>query len=590
MNLAVTQEGWAEIKVRLEGKLKSDGFSAVLPDGILDSSEVNGLLQKISLNAGVRLLVFSRLDRVVIVALAACLLNKACLIVGNSSAPIEGIVLQCEQCDADVLIIDNEILDKMPSDVSRYDRMVCTAKFMSSGLTLSAVGSDTSTSIMVFTSGTTQQSKLVELSPTALVAQLNIFERVYGFDERTRHVNLLPLHHVDGLIRGALAALWFGCVLLRREIFSMAGLPVILEGMTRDRATHFSVVPSILRMLERFSESHAHAFVTDVFSMIICSGDFLEPSLWARIETCFKTIVVNSYGLSEAVCDALFAGPDDLSRMYGTIGNPCGVQATILSDKGGEVEIGEIGELALSGATVMNGYFRSSVIEKTALGTGAFRTGDLARQLHNGLFELVGRKKSAVIVGGVTVFPEGISEAILSHPEVLEAHTWGEGAFGEEELVAAVVLRTVDRVDAGFLMDHLRTKLAPRLLPNRINILTELPRSPTGKILIDVLVDLVGRPDLHSSFGSDIETEVIAVAAICFKQSKSRLSGYSTPFNTDGWDSLNHVKFILEIERRFNILFSPSEIAAAMSLFDFIEVVKGRRVQKWEPVMPSGSQ
>lgn len=88
----------------------------------------------------------------------------------------------------------------------------------------------------------------------------------------------------------------------------------------------------------------------------------------------------------------------------------------------------------------------------------------------------------------------------------------------------------------------------------------KLPRGASGKVIV---ADLAGAETRHTAPG---EATVYSVAAACFKVPEHTLSPDSTPFNTEGWDSLAHMALIEELEETFGIVFSASEIADITSL------------------------
>ncbi|MEX1036418.1 MAG: AMP-binding protein [Sneathiella sp.] len=435
--------------------------------------------------------------------------------------------------------------------------------------------------LLVLTSGTTSTPKAVELTHENLIAQLAIFKDIYGFDSATRLLNLLPLHHVDGLIRGPLVALWFGGYLYRKTPFSVQNVPAILEKFREKNITHFITVPAMLRIVARIGCDTRETFTGPDFRFILCSADLLDAQLWRHVEETFKTPVVNAYGLSEVVCDALFAGPDEATRRIGSLGRPHGCTAEVLDNDLRPVAEGETGELVLSGPTVMRGYFNAPDITANVLRDGAFHTGDYVRVGPDGLFDFVGRKKTAIVSAGATIHPETVTIILSTMPGVAEAVAFGvPDATRGEKLVAAIAPQPGHEITAADASAFCRKHLSAERTPAEFRIMASLPRGASGKVLIAELTAAEtqkppSEPAPDADDTADLEEKVCAVAARCFNVDAAGLSAESTPFNTDGWDSLAHMTLIEELELTFDMQFSAAEIASIASLGDAIEFIEG---------------
>lgn len=429
------------------------------------------------------------------------------------------------------------------------------------------------TAMLIFTSGTTSSAKAVEISYDNLLAQLDIFAQAYGFGAGIRLLNLLPLHHTDGLTRGPISALWFGGTLVRPFPFSVQAVPRMLDRVAADAVTHLIAVPAMLRIIERVGRDRKDAFRGPDFRFVLCSADYLDAGLWSRFEEGFGVPVANAYGLSEVVCDALFAGPGDETRILGTIGRPIGVTAEVIDGTGAPVPPGETGELVLKGPTVMRGYFGAPELTAEVLVDGAFRTGDLVRARPDGIHEFVGRRKTVIVSAGVTIHPEGVTAVLSTMPGLAEAYAFGQpDPERGERLVAAVAPApgrelTVEQVWA-FCREH----LSPERIPVEIHILDRLPRTASGKVIRSELVSTAGTPAAAPASPAS----VYDIAARCLRLKPETLSRDSSPFNTPGWDSLMHLTLMTEIETAFGLRFSADDVMGFVSLGDAEDIVAGR--------------
>lgn len=440
-------------------------------------------------------------------------------------------------------------------------------------------GSHPETSMLIFTSGTTSSAKAVELTYDNLLAQLDIFADAYGFDADTRLLNLLPLHHTDGLTRGPISALWFGATLVRPFPFSVQAVPPMLDCVAADGVTHLIAVPTILRIIERVGRARQDALRTPDFRFVLCSADYLDAGLWTRFEDSFGVPVVNAYGLSEVVCDALFAGPEDATRIPGTIGRPVGVTAQVVAEDGTTpVPEGETGELVLIGPTVMRGYFGAPDLTAEVLKDGAFRTGDLVRVTESGVYDFVGRRKTVIVSGGATIHPEGVTAILSTMPGLAEAYAFGRpDPERGERLVAAVAPVPGTSLSVEQVWAFCRANLSPERVPVEIHVLGRLPRTASGKVIRSELMNTAAPEAAAEAAGSP--ASVYAVAARALRLNPDALNRDSSPFNTPGWDSLAHVKLITEIESAFGLTFSAGDVMDFVNLGDAEDIVSRAQPQ-----------
>jgi len=429
---------------------------------------------------------------------------------------------------------------------------------------------------MLFTSGTTSRPKGVEITHGNIRAQLSTFLSVYGYDANSRILNILPLHHTDGLMQGPVAAFIAGATVYRLGQFRVADLPELMDIVRQERITHFIVVPTLLSLMMRLDKKYYDSFKGSNLRVVRSSADLLDPTLWRSFETRFGIEVTNSYGLTETVCEAIYCGPAPETKRIGTIGKPIDCKARIVDESGNDVPAGEVGELWISGTNIMKGYFRQPEETAAVLTDGWYHTGDLARVDADGFFVMAGRKKTVIITGGINVHPEHITTTIRNLEGVIDAVTFGLGdeVFGEI-VVSCVVVAPDSGLDENAIMTHCRSFLSAEKVPAAIYLLGDLPRGPAGKVLLDD-VKVLAAERAHDKINStgDIPEQVLEIAARIFKVPLSTLTSQSTPDNTNGWDSLAHISFIAALERQFNLRITASEIMNLHSLADAEWIVR----------------
>jgi acyl-CoA synthetase (AMP-forming)/AMP-acid ligase II len=152
-----------------------------------------------------------------------------------------------------------------------------------------------------------------------------------------------------------------------------------------------------------------------------------------------------------------------------------------MDDVGDILSAGSQGEVVIKGPNVTRGYYNNPEANATAFTNGWFRTGDQGVLSADGYLTLVGRLKELINRGGEKISPREIDETLLAHPAVAEAVCFGlpDAKYGEE-VAAAVVLRGPATI--ADLTAHCRERLAAFKVPKTIYIVTQIPRTATGKV------------------------------------------------------------------------------------------------------------
>ena len=427
---------------------------------------------------------------------------------------------------------------------------------------------------IIMTSGSTSNPKAVPVSHGALNAHLGTLSKQFQYTSNSRILNLLPLHHADGLTQGPAVTCFSGATWVRPFAFSIQNIEPMLLSFYRYRVTHAVFVPTMLALIARLGRGLSDSFDYEEFQFIISAAGYLEQALWHDFEQTFNTQVANVYGLTETVTGAIFCGPDENTRKIGSIGKPVDCEAKVLAKDGSEPENGEVGELLLRGSNVFSGYIGREDVNKGLFRDGWLCTGDLSHVDEKGFFYIDGRIKNVVISGGENIYPEEITEVLGNFPLIFEAVCFGvEHPEWGEILVAALV------VDDAYSQDELVTWCGDQLshfkIPKEWMVVNEIPRGPSGKVLLPKIRDIFLEQKSSSSVANskDIVASVYAIAAEIFHVATSTLEARSSPENTVGWDSLAHVNFTLALESQMNLQLTTDEIMRISDLQAACDIV-----------------
>ncbi len=352
--------------------------------------------------------------------------------------------------------------------------------------------------LLLYTSGTTGKPKGALVPHRALV-EMRRLEATSGPDWLKWSPDDLclvsmPLFHIAG-IRTAICGLYNGCPV---HVLSEFDADKVLDLVGAGRVTKLFLVPAAMRTLAR----HPRRPEVD-FSRVrymIYGGSPIALPLLQECMAAFGCGFVQAYGSTESAGGVLTLSPADHGPAAGermaSAGLPVpGVEVRILRDDGQPAPRGEIGEVAIKGASTMLGYWRLPVASAAALdGDGWLRMGDLGMLDADGYLHLRGRAREMIITGGENVYPIEVENALASHAAVadvavvgLPSERWGE------EVCAVVVLHTGKQAGEAELVRWARERIAAYKTPKMIAFAEVLPRNAAGKVLKQKLqADLTG--------------------------------------------------------------------------------------------------
>ncbi|WP_158887790.1 class I adenylate-forming enzyme family protein [Amycolatopsis anabasis] len=345
----------------------------------------------------------------------------------------------------------------------------------------SGVGPDTP-AVILYTSGTTGRPKGAVLTHgSMLAAARGQAERLdMGPDEV--FIGAMPLNHVGGITCTIAASLVArGSVVLLPAFVPAEAVRTIAE----HRVTVFGGVPTMFTLAFARPEFAG----TDVSSVRIAlvGGSNADPALCVQMAERFPGArLSNLYGLSEVSGGCVLSAPgDDLATVSRTLGTPvAGVEVRVVDLEGREVTAGGEGELHVRGPGVARGYWDlPEESAETFLPGGWLATGDMVALEPDGHLVLRGRKKEMFLQGGYNVYPVEVENVLTAHPAVAMAAGIGvpDPVLGEIGRYY-VVLKPGETADPEELIDFCRARLADYKAPKQLEIATELPLTPAGKI------------------------------------------------------------------------------------------------------------
>ena len=339
-----------------------------------------------------------------------------------------------------------------------------------------------------YTSGSTGKPKGVMLSHLNLIANTAGTIEYLKLNSDDSVIVILPFYYIYG---NSLLLTHFmtGGRLVIDNRFAFP--QTVLETMIKEKVTGFSGVPSnfmILLTNHSFTSEHLPSlrYVTQ-------AGGAMAPEIIKKVITAFpeKEIFI-MYGQTEASPRVTYLPHEKLTDKIGSIGIPVpGVYVKLINDDGQEVEIGEVGEIVVSGDSVMLGYCNQPDEEKQVLQNGNLYTGDLAHKDKDGYFFIVSRKKEIIKVGGNRVGAKEIEERILEHEAVHEVAIISvKDEILGEAIKAYIVTHNGQNLSEKEIQDFVMIKLARHKAPKFVELIDELPKYQSGKVNKSALSEL----------------------------------------------------------------------------------------------------
>lgn len=336
------------------------------------------------------------------------------------------------------------------------------------------------TAVILYTSGTTGRPKGAELTHFNMFFNaLVVRDRVTCVQPGDVALAILPLFHSFGQTCIQNATLLGGGTITMLPRFETKRAMEIIQ---RDKVTILAAVPTMYYFILGLPEWEDYDFSS--LRTAISGGSSMAVETLHKFEERYKVQVLEGYGLSETSPVASF-NVRDFPCKPGSIGRPIwGCDMRVLREDNTFADVDEVGEIVIKGHNVMKGYFNRTAATEETMFHGWLRTGDLGKMDQDGYFFIVDRKKDLIIRGGQNVYPREIEEVLYGHPAVLEAAVVGiPDEVRGEEVKAYVSLKDGNEVTPEEVMAYCRERMARYKCPSVVQILPQLPKGPTGKIL-----------------------------------------------------------------------------------------------------------
>lgn len=330
--------------------------------------------------------------------------------------------------------------------------------------------------LIMCTSGTTGKPKGAMLGEHSIIANVEDIAEYFAIDKTDTILISRPLYHCAVLTGEFLTALVKGCKI--RFYSEKFNPPKMLELICSYGITAFCGTPTLLNLMARFKRK------TDINTLkhICVSGECMSKDIGLRIADAFSgTDIYHVYGLTEACPRVSYLPPKLFNNHPDCVGYTLrSVSMKILNQRGERCKAEEPGILWISGENIMNGYYNDPERTAKVLKDGWLCTGDVAILTASGLLKIKGRNDDLIIKAGMNIYPAEVEAAMKQDSRTKEVLVYRyEDRIGVQ--IGMKIVGDYSSVDEVFAL--CTEVLADFQRPNKIEILPELPKNGSGKII-----------------------------------------------------------------------------------------------------------
>ena len=305
----------------------------------------------------------------------------------------------------------------------------------------------------ILTSGSTGSAHTVGLTYgnhlfSAMGSAFNI-----GVNPEDRWLCALPVSHISGLSI-VMRSVIYGTTMVLQDRFETEGVRYAIEEQG------VNVISMVSTMLLRLLEEGVD--LTQPRAIMVGGGPVPQGALEEALSR--GASVIQTYGLTETCSQVTTLEVKEARRKVGSVGRPLLTSHLRIQD----------GEILVQGPTVA-----SEALD----GDGWLHTGDVGRIDDDGFLFVEGRTDEMIITGGENVSPSEVEDVLVRHPEIVEAAVVGRpDPEWQQAVTAVVVLSNGSAISADQVREHCAASLASYKVPKRVEVVTELPRTASGKL------------------------------------------------------------------------------------------------------------
>lgn len=410
------------------------------------------------------------------------------------SHPLPALEYVIMDADADMIVASKSFLTMLsPVAKKKKIRLLTVDEAKIPDFSVLPIISIERRAMMLYTSGTTSKPKGVVTTHKNIEAQVTSLIKAWDWRSFDHILNVLPMHHVHGIINVLTCALWSGATC---EFLPKFDPTKVWDKFINGNINLFMAVPTIYhKLIAKWEDSSPEqkkqmSECCKRFRLMVSGSDALPVSVLEKWKAITGHFLLERYGMTEL--GMVLSNPLHGKRLPGYVGKPLpNVQVRLVNDKGDYVKEGEPGEIQVKGPNVFLEYWGKSATAKEAFKDNWFRTGDIAI-IDDGNYKILGRESVDMIKsGGYKISALEIEEVLRTHPLIKECAVVGlpDTEWGEV-IAAGLVIDDVKSLDLKSLREWGKQRLPAYKVPTKIIFLDKLPRNTLGKVSKSILKEL----------------------------------------------------------------------------------------------------
>lgn len=339
--------------------------------------------------------------------------------------------------------------------------------------------------MILYTSGTTSKPKGVVTTHANIEAQITALVEAWEWEKDDYILNILPLHHVHGIINVMTCALWSGACC---EFLPKFGDEKVWEIICSGRLTLFMAVPTIYYKLIAFwddaneEEKKKMSEAASKLRLMVSGSAALPVPVLEKWRSISGQTLLERYGMTEIGMGLSNSYRGE--RRPGHVGLPLPtVEMRLVDQDNNPVEANEPGEFQIKGPSVFKEYWQKpDATEKAFTEDGWFITGDIG-MFNDGLYKILGRDSVDIIKsGGYKISALEIEDVMRKHDLINDCAVVGLPNEEWGEVIGACIVPTSSGLDTKELSVWLKSQLPGYKIPRKFILEKELPRNVLGKV------------------------------------------------------------------------------------------------------------